>query len=84
MLEAASVAVTKEEGHVSEAIVYAVDVFPFEVVKHVIFYNRALVHCAFLGASGFKANSISKCKDIFILLVLKSVFVDINATCSVG
>jgi len=83
VLEAASVAVTKKEGHVSVAIVDSVDIFPFDVIKQIVFYNRVLFNSAFLGAGSFEANSIAKCKDIFVLFVLQRVFVDIDATCSV-
>ena len=84
MLEAACVAVTEKEGHESGAIIDSVAVFSLKVVEHIVFDNWALVHGTFLGAGGFEANSVTKGKDIFVLLVLKSVFVDINETCCVG
>ena len=84
VLEAACVAVTEKEGHESGAIIDSVAVFSLKVVEHVVFDNWALVHGTFLGTGGFEANSVTKSKDIFVLLVLKSVFVNINETCCVG
>ena len=80
MLEAACVAVAKKEGHECCTIVNGVAVLSLEVVEHVVLDNGALVHRSFLRTGGLKANSVTKGKDIFVLLVLKSVFVNINAT----
>ena len=80
VLEVASVAVTKKEGHESCSIVDSVAILSIQIFEHVVFNNWALVHCTTLSTSSLKSNSVTECKNILILFVLKSVFIDINTT----
>lgn len=78
MLEASSIVLSKDERHESVSIIDSISVFAFQVLKKIVLDNRVLSHSSVLGRGSSSGCTITKCKNVLKLLMLKSVLVNIN------
>jgi hypothetical protein len=78
--ESSAVRVTEVHGHVRVSIVDSIAVSSLEVVQDVVLHNGGLSHSGSVGTGSLSTDAISEGEDVLVVLVLESVFVDINTT----
>jgi len=78
--ESSAVRVTEVHGHVRVSIVDGVAVSSVEVLEGVVLDDGGLSHSSSVGTGSVSANAISESKDVFVVVVLHGVLVDINST----
>lgn len=78
--ESSALRVTEVHGHVGVSIVDGVAVSSLEVVQDVVLHNGGLSHSSSVGTGSLSSNAISEGEDVLVVLVLHSVFVDVNST----
>jgi hypothetical protein len=79
VLEVGSILVSEIEWHKRVTIVNCIALLAVQVLQNVVLNNWVLVDCCNVGSGKvFSSNAVSEGEDVLVLLVLKSVLVNIN------
>lgn len=84
VLEAGCVSVSELEGHESVAVVNSVDLLTLEELEHVVLHDGVLCCGGTLSTGSIETDSVTKCEDVVVGVMLKSVLVDIDETFAVS
>jgi len=84
MLEICCIGMTQKEWHKSISIINTIYFLSLKEFKDIVLNNWILCHCCRVSACCIKTNCITKSKNVIIFFMLKSIFVNINSTLSIG
>lgn len=80
VLEAGGVVLSQDHGHEGVSIIDSVGVLTLHVLKKVVLDNGVLGHSSIHGRGGTSGSAVTESEHVLIVLVLKSVLVNINKT----